>query len=297
MSLKIFGACWLAVAAVGQVPLAHALPQIASESSVSASVGAPSGDGSIREQVQQLELQEAREKEELKKRVQLFHRMRNAPLTVRFAWEAESAGAVGRERMLKLLEMEIKSRMDQVQSLALQRETLLAELEWMRAKDVLPATTAAALPVTKAQKKRLARFSCEVAPVDSAGGASIQLQQDFGEHVDRETGLKWPSSGWWLSQIGPEVRACSAGTVAFNGRIPGRGRVVLVDHGPGLVTLYANLQDVAPGDEDVRVGASVVAGQRLGIPKEKFYFEFRRTGEAVHPKLVLPKAFAQTIRM
>jgi murein DD-endopeptidase MepM/ murein hydrolase activator NlpD len=59
-----------------------------------------------------------------------------------------------------------------------------------------------------------------------------------------------------VGRIGQDVRAARAGTIAFAGRIAGRG-VVVVSHG-GTRTTYE------PVSASVRVGQHVSAGERIG---------------------------------
>ncbi|MBI1847930.1 MAG: M23 family metallopeptidase, partial [Candidatus Rokubacteria bacterium] len=55
------------------------------------------------------------------------------------------------------------------------------------------------------------------------------------------------------------VPAANAGRVAFTGPLTIYGNVVILDHGLGLMTLYAHLSTIA-----VKVGEAVTKGQELG---------------------------------
>lgn len=59
--------------------------------------------------------------------------------------------------------------------------------------------------------------------------------------------------------VGTPVRAAARGVVALIGNFYLAGRAVYIDHGGGLVTTYFHLSRV-----NVRVGETVVAGQRIG---------------------------------
>src|SRR5690606_10010461 len=58
---------------------------------------------------------------------------------------------------------------------------------------------------------------------------------------------------------GNAVVAARGGTVTFAGRQGGYGNVVMINHGGGIVTVYAHLSAFSVG-----AGASVGAGQRVG---------------------------------
>ena len=123
-----------------------------------------------------------------------------------------------------------------------------------------------------------AGFRCARLPVTGAAGRKAALIQDFGTRKDPESGLEWRSLGWWLKDVDHEVRACAGGTVAFVGKVPGRERVVIIEHPEGGMTLYANLVEDARGA--LRKGDAVQAGDVIGTLKGNFYFEARRNGAA-----------------
>jgi septal ring factor EnvC (AmiA/AmiB activator) len=90
---------------------------------------------------------------------------------------------------------------------------------------------------------------------------------------------------------GDEVRAVEEGQVAFADWYKGYGRLVIIDHGSGMYTLYGHLSRL-----DVRGGDAVGQGQVIGLAGEtgslqgtKLYFELRRNGEAEDPLSWLAK--------
>ncbi len=130
--------------------------------------------------------------------------------------------------------------------------------------------------------------------------------EDYGQCPGGYTGatgsgsLVWPSAtrrttGEGFSTIHPaieiaapvasEVLAVDAGVVTFAGPAErGYGRVVYLDHGNGLATLYADL-----GDVRATCGASVAQGEVIAVAGDQaFHFEVRRDGQPVDPLLVLP---------
>lgn len=82
-----------------------------------------------------------------------------------------------------------------------------------------------------------------------------------------------------------KILAAAAGTVTFAGRQRGYGNVVMVDHGGGIVTVYAHLfyACVRKGD---RVGAGATigrAGKRGTATGVHLHFEVRLNGVAIDP--------------
>ena len=74
------------------------------------------------------------------------------------------------------------------------------------------------------------------------------------------------------------VSAADAGTVTAVSALSGDTQGILVDHGEGRETLYANLSEVT-----VQSGDRVARGQRLGACEDGLYFELRQGGESVDP--------------
>ena len=71
----------------------------------------------------------------------------------------------------------------------------------------------------------------------------------------------------------------------------GYGRLIIIDHGAGLYTLYGHLSRL-----DVNGGAQVAKEQVIGLAGDtgslrgtKLYFEIRRNGEAEDPLSWLAK--------
>ena len=74
------------------------------------------------------------------------------------------------------------------------------------------------------------------------------------------------------------VRSVGAGTVTAVSPLSGGLFGVLVDHGEGLESVYANLSEV-----NVAQGDAVNRGDALGTSGEGLYFELRSGGESVDP--------------
>jgi len=90
----------------------------------------------------------------------------------------------------------------------------------------------------------------------------------------------WSELQPWLAfEAGKQpVSAADAGTVTAVSTLSGGNQGVLVDHGEGRETLYANLSEVT-----VQSGDRVTRGQQLGACEDGLYFEQRQGGESVDP--------------
>jgi murein hydrolase activator len=74
------------------------------------------------------------------------------------------------------------------------------------------------------------------------------------------------------------VRAVAAGRVAYADQFMGYGNLVIVDHGGGFYTLYANLTEMS-----AQVGSEVTAGTQVGVVADYLHFEIRKDGKPVNP--------------
>lgn len=93
------------------------------------------------------------------------------------------------------------------------------------------------------------------------------------------------------ARTGDEVRAVHDGQVVYADWYKGYGRLVIIDHGEGLYTLYGNLSqlEVGGGDRVTRGRVVGLAGDTGSLKGSKLYFEIRRNGEAEDPLLWLAK--------
>ncbi|MFM7322241.1 MAG: murein hydrolase activator EnvC family protein [Armatimonadota bacterium] len=119
-----------------------------------------------------------------------------------------------------------------------------------------------------------------VAPVD--GGVTSTFGMRFHPILRRSR----MHDGVDFSAVsGEPIRAAASGVVVFSGTMRGYGRVVVVDHGGGVSTLYAHCsailaaegRDVSRGQVIARVGSTGLStGPHL-------HFEMRRNGTPVAP--------------
>ena len=105
----------------------------------------------------------------------------------------------------------------------------------------------------------------------------------------RTAGLRW--QGWMIGAAnGSEVKAIAYGRVAYSDWLRGYGLLLIIDHGDGFMSLYANNESllhevgdwVEPGAGISTVGTSTLNGNGL-------YFEIRKNGKALDPAVWLKR--------
>lgn len=121
------------------------------------------------------------------------------------------------------------------------------------------------------------------------------------------TGLVWPADGVVLTRfgnlegrrhaglaigapLGTPVWASAGGEVVLAGEEPGYGRLVVLRHKGGEVTLYASLERacVEEGREVPRGALLGLVGVSSGVASPRLYFEVREGEGAVDPRPRLP---------
>ena len=112
----------------------------------------------------------------------------------------------------------------------------------------------------------------------------VQRHPQFGTVVYRR-GIDIAAS------VGDEVHVVHDGQVVYADWYKGYGRLVIVDHGEGLYSLYGHLSQLMVGGGDRVSRGQVVglAGDTGSLKGSKLYFEVRRNGEAEDPLLWLAK--------
>ncbi len=105
----------------------------------------------------------------------------------------------------------------------------------------------------------------------------------------RTAGLRW--QGWLIGAAsGSEVKAIAYGRVAYSDWLRGYGLIMIIDHGDGFMSLYANNESllrevgdwVEPATAISTVGSSALNGDGL-------YFEIRKNGKAMDPAVWLKR--------
>ena len=102
----------------------------------------------------------------------------------------------------------------------------------------------------------------------------------FGQ--DRGDGEVW--KGVFYQTTPATVSSIAAGTVTYADELEGFGKVIVIDHGDGYVSIYSGLSEI-----EVAKGYAVAAGSRLGVSgtlpsgMEGLYLEVRYNGQAMNP--------------
>jgi len=130
-----------------------------------------------------------------------------------------------------------------------------------------------------------------LAPADLKGKMSMpvsgRVRHAYGQA--RTAGMRW--QGWLIAaDNGSEVRAIAHGRVAYSDWLRGYGLLMIIDHGDGFMSLYANNESllhevgdwVEPGTLISTVGSSPRNGTGL-------YFEIRKNGKALDPAVWLKR--------
>ena len=85
---------------------------------------------------------------------------------------------------------------------------------------------------------------------------------------------------------GDMVIAAAPGRVTYVGSgIPGLGKLIVIKHDQGYITVYAHNKDIP-----VKEQQQVTRGQKIAELGEKLHFQIRKGAAAVDPMLYLPKS-------
>ena len=174
-----------------------------------------------------------------------------------------------RQAVIESLSSQINS--DETRLAELQRDRLDLEVLLEKLSDVL-----ADIPADLGQRNGLAELKGKM-PIPVQG----RVKHAYGQ--PRTAGLHW--QGWLIdSDVGSEVKTIAYGRVAYSDWLRGYGLLMIIDHGEGFMSLYANNESllrevgdwVEPGSNISTVGSSPLNGNGL-------YFEIRKNGKALDP--------------
>ncbi len=192
---------------------------------------------------------------------------------------------------------QLQVQLDSLDTEQAQRNTLLAAL-----KDDI-ATRSGELQQLSEDRGRLEAL---IAKIQEAI-ASIPPPEQLTPFAQSRGKLPWPVAGTALNrfgaaysdgnlhragivmgaEIGSPVRAVHPGRVVFADWLRGSGLLVVVDHGEGYLSLYANNQSLVKrkGDWVNRGEALATSGENGGTGSPGIYFEIRHNGQAQDPAL------------
>ena len=105
----------------------------------------------------------------------------------------------------------------------------------------------------------------------------------------RTAGLHW--KGWLIgARRGSEVNAIAYGRVAYSDWLRGYGLLMIIDHGDGFMSLYANNESLLREVGDwVEPGASISTVGSHPLDGDGLYFEIRKNGKAMDPAVWLKR--------
>lgn len=195
---------------------------------------------------------------------------------------------------LARLEEQNRGRMNELDAARRQRGRVLANLE---KESTSRSATLKRLQRQQSQLEQLLRDlsrAIEAAPYDPndvfaklrgklSWPVAGRVETGFGETI--AGGLK--SNGIQIAaNRGNPVSAVHEGRVIYADWLPGRGLLIIVDHGNGYLSLYGHNEQLFK-----QVGATVKAGETIaaagdsgGRNQSGLYFEIRRAGKPVDPR-------------
>lgn len=111
------------------------------------------------------------------------------------------------------------------------------------------------------------------------------LKIPYGYHKDPDTGVPIFRSGIHIMADEDGVKAVYKGNVSYVGELRGYGKVIILTHGGGYYSVYANLSEIF-----LKQGDIILEGQLLGKTGESailegkgLYFEIRYKGKPLDP--------------
>jgi len=109
--------------------------------------------------------------------------------------------------------------------------------------------------------------------------AQGQVVARFGSIVDPKYGTVTKSTGIDIAtRAGSAVMAVDSGRVSFADIFLGYGRMIILDHGQRIHSIYSRL-----GDVKVKVGDVVGKRNVIALAGDTLHFEFRVGGKSVDP--------------
>lgn len=223
--------------------------------------------------------------DDLKQRINALYRLtRNGMAPVTGGFDAVRSHVARVRRMRALVEHDVKAWDElQAHTKANRSESELTTATLRHARERLnalqPQASAAesepdtaALPVTREPVARIevpqerAHYGLRVVNADAPRSGFLAQRGKLPAPVSGEVrvtdGRPSPGEGASLlfeATLGTAVRAVASGRVAFSDNSAAHGRMVILDHGDGYASVYAQL-----GSIEVRVGDTVSASARLG---------------------------------
>ncbi|MCP5329428.1 MAG: peptidoglycan DD-metalloendopeptidase family protein [Gammaproteobacteria bacterium] len=175
-----------------------------------------------------------------------------------------------RERLLLALTQDIASRSDELTQLNQDREHLEALIQQIQ--DAIASIPAPEQLSPFSQARGSLPWPVDGSPLNRFGATYSDGNLHRQGVVLR-------------AEAGSAVRAIHPGRVVFADWLRGSGLLVVVDHGEGYLSLYANNRSLikSKGDWVNRGEALATAGDDAGLAQPGIYFEIRHNGQAQDP--------------
>ncbi len=119
-----------------------------------------------------------------------------------------------------------------------------------------------------------------------------KILSPFGRYKSQEFNTTFENTGIQIqAPAGTPVRAIAQGRVRYSDWFKGFGKLVILDHGEGYYSLYAQASELAVSEGDRVVGGQVIAsvGDTGSLVGNALYFELRKNGIPVNPTLWLTR--------
>jgi murein DD-endopeptidase MepM/ murein hydrolase activator NlpD len=113
-----------------------------------------------------------------------------------------------------------------------------------------------------------------------------RITREFGRYTHPETGAVMMNKGVDIAApLGTEVRSIGSGEVVYADWFVGYGKLIMIDHGSGLYSLYAYLNKISVKQGETVTGNSVIGavGSTGSVETPTLHFEIRVNGQPQDP--------------
>ena len=191
-------------------------------------------------------------------------------------------------------QVEEKKRLAEIEA---KKKKKVAELRALRSRIARMESLVSRIERQAGEKERGGKEPRKAGPARFSGGSGGLVRPLEGKVIGRFGKQRDPVFDVDVENRGVEIEAPSGavihavgkGEVVFVGSVSGFGRVLIVQHGSGLFSVYGKA-----GGFSVKQGQAVAAGEAVGqLPaspdgKSVLYLELRAAGTAIDPAAVLP---------
>ena len=207
----------------------------------------------------------------------------------------EALQNANKKKMLALLtkkETQVEKELDELRAQALRIEIVLASVT--NGEELFLKDQKEDKKVKKTKKAK------EVQPFNGKGLLALKgklpvpvkgkIVKTFGRHQVKKFKDFVVSKGIEFAVTnGTLAHAVAKGKVIYDGKMPGYGNMIILDHGQRYYTLYSHLVNIGAELGDVLETGDLVGECEPSVNGTNFYFEIRKDGKPIDPKLYLNK--------